>query len=106
MTAGFFISAVVPGWCEAPDPEPRDSGFALRAPRNDRASQKALRIDIDLELEIALCLWPRGEPFAQVLRQIDIAQRLHQQTEAIAALDHGERRFCRAQHLHPLIERR
>nr|WP_245303266.1 GIY-YIG nuclease family protein [Bradyrhizobium japonicum] len=26
---------VVPGWSEGPDPEPRDSGFALRAPRND-----------------------------------------------------------------------
>jgi hypothetical protein len=29
-----------------------------------RFSQKTLRIDIDLELEIALCLWPRREPFA------------------------------------------
>jgi hypothetical protein len=27
--------AVVPGWSEGPDSEPRDSGFALRTPRND-----------------------------------------------------------------------
>ena len=26
---------VIPGWSEGPDPESRDSGFALRAPRND-----------------------------------------------------------------------
>src|SRR5258708_23535034 len=29
-------------------------------------SQKALRIDVDLELEIALCLVPRGQPLAQI----------------------------------------
>src|ERR1700736_5104773 len=29
------LSVVIPGWSEAPDPESRDSGFALRAPRND-----------------------------------------------------------------------
>jgi hypothetical protein len=26
---------VIPGWSEGPDPESRDSGLALRAPRND-----------------------------------------------------------------------
>jgi hypothetical protein len=26
---------VIPGWSAGPDPESRDSGFALRAPRND-----------------------------------------------------------------------
>ena len=30
------VSFVIPGWSEGPDPESRDSGFALRAPRNDR----------------------------------------------------------------------
>ncbi len=30
-------SPVIPGWSEGPDPESRDSGFALRAPRNDGA---------------------------------------------------------------------
>jgi tRNA dimethylallyltransferase len=33
--AGAWLSAVIPGWSEGPDPESRDSGFALRAPRND-----------------------------------------------------------------------
>src|ERR1700676_421893 len=28
---------ISPGWSEGPDPESRDSGFALRAPRNDSA---------------------------------------------------------------------
>src|SRR3984893_17346501 len=32
--------------------------------RGLRQSQEALRIDVDLELEIAFCLRPRGEPFA------------------------------------------
>src|SRR5882724_13043522 len=31
------ILVVIPGWSERPDPESRDSGFALRAPRNDDA---------------------------------------------------------------------
>src|SRR5215218_2575669 len=31
---GFFAS-VIPGRCAASNPESRDSGFALRAPRND-----------------------------------------------------------------------
>src|SRR5664279_1196576 len=29
------VPPVIPGWSEGPDPESRDSGFALRAPRND-----------------------------------------------------------------------
>src|SRR4051794_3008010 len=28
-------SSVIPGWCVAPDPESRDSGFTLHVPRND-----------------------------------------------------------------------
>jgi tRNA dimethylallyltransferase len=32
---GEWLSRVIPGWSEGPDPESRDSGFALRAPRND-----------------------------------------------------------------------
>src|SRR5436189_4975874 len=67
--------------------------------------QKTLRVDIDLELEIAFCLWTCGEPFAQVFGQVDVAQRLHQQAEAIASLDHGERCFGRSQHLDALVER-
>ena len=33
--AGVWLGSVIPGWSEGPDPESRDSGFALRAPRND-----------------------------------------------------------------------
>src|SRR5688500_13912029 len=29
------LDPVIPGWSEGPDPESRDSGLALRAPRND-----------------------------------------------------------------------
>jgi hypothetical protein len=29
------LFAVIPGQCAASNPESRDSGFALRAPRND-----------------------------------------------------------------------
>src|SRR5436305_4802079 len=29
------LTLVIPGWSEGPDPESRDSGFALCAPRND-----------------------------------------------------------------------
>src|ERR1700736_4985698 len=35
MTYVPFGLRVIPGWSEGPDPESRDSGFALRAPRND-----------------------------------------------------------------------
>ena len=59
------------------------SGRTLRgpvgAPRNDeKPSQKALRIDVDLELEIAFGLGAGRQPFAQIFRQIYIAQRFHQ----------------------------
>jgi hypothetical protein len=52
MTAGFS------------EPSLRANGSARAALESGRFSQKTLRIDIDLELEIALCLWPRREPFA------------------------------------------
>ncbi len=29
------LQHVIPGWSKGPDPESRDSGFALRTPRND-----------------------------------------------------------------------
>src|SRR5664279_1069176 len=67
--------------------------------------QEALRIDVDFKLEIALGLWTGGEPFAQIFRQIDIAQRFHQEPETIAALDHRERCFGRPQYLDPLVDR-
>src|ERR1700686_5693472 len=69
-------------------------------------SQKALRIDIDLELEIALGLRAGREPFAQIFRQIDAARRFYQQPETIAALDHRKRGFRRSQYLDPRVDRR
>jgi len=33
--ASEWLATVIPGWSEGPDPESRDFGFALRAPRND-----------------------------------------------------------------------
>src|SRR6266702_3423207 len=84
-----------------------DSGLTLRVPRNDGGElQKALRIDVHLELLIALRLWADGEPVAQIVRQIETARRLHQDAEAVATLDHGERGFRRAQHHHALVARR
>ena len=32
---GRWLTSVIPGWSEGPDPESRDSGFVLRTPRND-----------------------------------------------------------------------
>src|SRR5437868_11012947 len=40
---GLFY-AVIPGRREATNPESRDSGFALRAPRNDTACQVAIGV--------------------------------------------------------------
>jgi hypothetical protein len=39
---------VIPGWSEGPDPESRDSGFALRAPRNDVVIERIGRYLFDL----------------------------------------------------------
>src|SRR3974390_2499134 len=67
--------------------------------------QKALRIDVVFELEIALVLGTGGKPLPQIGREIDIAERFHEQTETVAALDHGERSLGGAQHPGPFVER-
>src|SRR5258705_12555861 len=71
-----------------------------------RTSQPASRVDVDLELQIALGLWRGGKPLAQILRQIDAARGFYQKPETITALDHRERSFGGAQHLDPLVDRR
>ena len=38
FTNETVITFVIPGWSEGPDPESRDSGFPLRAPRNDEGT--------------------------------------------------------------------
>src|SRR6202051_4645099 len=42
-TLCYLGFSVIPGWSEGPDPESRDSGFALRAPRNDVSTSNARR---------------------------------------------------------------
>src|SRR6266849_3462877 len=59
---GGLCFAVIPGRCEGI--EPGISRF------EDDASQKALRIDVDLELEVALGLRTDGEPLPQIVRQV------------------------------------
>jgi hypothetical protein len=56
----------------------------------ERDLQEALRVDVDLELEIALGLLGMRQPVAQIVRQIEITGRFEQQPEAVAALDDGE----------------
>src|SRR6187551_1003731 len=114
MTAGLFcFPPLHPRQCERSEAiHATASGkldcFAALAmtPKGLPSLQKALRIDVDLQLEVALGLRTGGEPFTQVFRQVDIAQRLHQQPEAVAALDHGKRRFGWPQHLDALVDRR
>src|ERR1700756_741322 len=107
MTAGFlsFRSDAT-----ASNPETRDSGCGANAPsRNDDAkasSQKALRIDIDLELEIAFGLGTFRQPLTQILGQVEIAPRLHQQTETVTAFDDRKRRLRGPQHMDSLVNRR
>jgi hypothetical protein len=36
------VTGFGPGWSEGPDPESRDSGLALRAPRNDGSTHPTL----------------------------------------------------------------
>src|SRR4051812_23519439 len=68
--------------------------------------QKALRIDIDLELEVAFGFRSGGEPMPQIVRQVEGAGRFQQQPEPVASLDDGERRFRRPQDLDPIVARR
>src|SRR5229473_8704193 len=112
MTAGLVLRTSLRA--QRSNPEPREDWIASSATllaMTDKAStavssQKALRIDVDLDLEIAPGFGGGGEPFAQIVRQIDGAQRFHQQAETIAALDHGERGFGGSQHLDPRVDRR
>src|SRR5258705_1664669 len=121
MTAGFFSrlpplrhSGMRP-LAQARNPYSRawlwiPGSLVSLTPRHDEyfllSSQEALRIDVDLELEIAFGLRAGGKPLAQILRQIDAARRLHQQAEPIAALDHRKRGFGGSQHLDPLVDLR
>jgi hypothetical protein len=42
------------------------------------SSQKALRVDVDLELDGAVFFWRVCKPVAQVSREVEVARRFHQ----------------------------
>src|SRR5579872_3870908 len=98
MAAGF-VKWSFRSDATASNPESRDSGSGANAPsRNDTGvSQKALRIDIHLELEIAFGLGATSQPLAQIFGQVEIAPRLRQQAKPVATLDDRERRLCRSE---------
>ena len=70
------------------------------------ASQKTLRIDIDIELDRAVLLRRRRKPLAQVGREIEITRRFDQQAEAMPAAHQRERRFGGAEDSHVVVGRR
>src|SRR4051794_12635743 len=80
--------------------------FASLANNGESASQEALRIDVDFELEVALGLGCGGEPKPQIIRQVEAASGFQEQPEPIASLDDGERRLRRPQNLNPIVARR
>src|SRR5438128_11788801 len=52
--------SVIPGWSKGPDPESRDFGFALRAPRNDAREETNhvhhhARAETDRSVRVAAC---------------------------------------------------
>src|SRR6516164_6049062 len=71
----------------------------LAAARN-ASSQEALRVDIDLELEVACALGCEREPSPQISGEIEAARRFDQQAKAIPAAQHCKRRFRRSKNAH------
>ena len=67
--------------------------------------QKTLRIDVDIELDRAVLLRRRRQPFAQVGRQIESARRFDQQPQPVPAAHQRERRFGGAEHAHVVVEK-
>ena len=96
------------GWRNTPQIAVQPHDHALR-PANSRGnaraswdrsrplsrSQKALRVDIDFELDVALVLGRGGEPRAQIGGKIKAARRFDQQAEAMAPAHDCKRRFGR-----------
>src|SRR5262249_61000692 len=62
--------------------------------------QEALRIDVDLELQVALDLGRGGEPPAQETRKVEGPWRLHQNAKSIASAYDRKRSFSRAEYSH------
>src|ERR1044072_6402145 len=75
--------------------------------RCDRSGlQKALRIDVHPELELALRLRRGREPIPQIAGEIERARRLDEQPKAIASAHQSEWRFRGPEHADLLIARR
>src|SRR4051812_8827152 len=55
----------------------------------DHALEKALRVDVHVELDIARAFGRGGKPFPQIAGEIEGTRRLHQQAEPVAAAHHG-----------------
>src|SRR5215472_6960250 len=89
----FLLFAAAPDgaeaihWCYDRGAAPRVEAQARsRAPGRAKAAawralQEALRVDIDLEPDLALGLGRGGEPLAQIGREIEVARRLDEQAE-------------------------
>src|SRR3954453_23428339 len=73
------------------------SGASMTLRRCAR-SQKALRIDVDRDLDAAARFRGAGHPGAQVRLKIDLPLRLDEQADAVAAADERERGFGGAEH--------
>ncbi len=71
-----------------------------------RLREKALRIDVDFELERAFGLGRVGHPLPQVSREVIGARRLHQNPETMAPAHHGERRLGGSEHAHVVVDGR
>src|SRR6266516_5000471 len=63
-------------------------------------SQKALRVDVDLELDRPAALRRLGEPAAQIGGEIVTARRFDQQAQAMAAAHQRKRCLGRTEHVH------
>src|SRR4051794_13540755 len=53
-------------------------------------SVKALRVDIDLDPEIAADAFGGAQPEADVAREVEVARTLRQKAHPVAAADHGD----------------
>src|SRR5215471_16183847 len=92
----------------------RNSRRANQRERNGNqkreASQKTLRVDVDLELDRAAFLWCLTEPAAQISGEVVIARRFEQQTKPMTAAHQSERCLGGTEHAHAmrrvLVERR
>src|SRR5262245_28069509 len=68
--------------------------------------KKTLRVDVNVEADLALAPGRGGEPFPQIGGEIEATRGFHQQPEAMAAAHDGERCFRWSQHAHVLRRRR